>query len=105
MVFMGALVFLKQHWMDRELLHLLQLSRQNLDEMCALKDELESKEQSLRWHGLELQRKNLELQEISFTDALTGCGTAAIWRRFLPRKSGQVLRNYDARPRRRHSQA
>ena len=68
MVFMGALVFIKQHWMDRELLHLLRLSRQNLDEMCKLKDELESKEQSLRWHSLELQRKNLELQEISFTD-------------------------------------
>jgi hypothetical protein len=62
MVFMGALVFLKQHWMDRELLHLLGLSRQNLEEMRTLKDELESKEQSLRWHSLELQHKNLELQ-------------------------------------------
>ena len=40
MVFMGTMVFLKQHWMDRELLHLLHLSRQNLGEMCKLKDSL-----------------------------------------------------------------
>jgi len=69
---LGALVFLKQHLLDRKLLSLLDLSRQNLDEMCGLKNELENKEQSLRWHSLELQRKNLELQEISFTDVLTG---------------------------------
>jgi diguanylate cyclase (GGDEF)-like protein len=95
MVIMGGLVFLKQHWMDRELLHLLQVSRQNLDEMCQLKDELESKEQSLRWHSLELQRKNLELQEISFTDALTGVWNRRYLEEILPAESGQVLRNYE----------
>ncbi len=95
MIFMGTLMFLKQHWMDRELLHLLQLSRQNLDQMCALKDELENKEQSLRWHGLELQRKNLELQEISFTDAMTGLWNRRYLEEILAAESGQVLRNYD----------
>ena len=94
MIVMGALVFLKQHLLDRELLNLLHSSRQNLDEMCRLKDELENKEHSLRWHSLELQRKNLELQEISFTDSLT-----AIWNRryleeILTAEAGQVLRNY-----------
>jgi diguanylate cyclase (GGDEF)-like protein len=95
MVFMGALVFLKQHWMDRELLHLLHLSRQNLDEMCRLKEELESKEQSVRWHSLELQRKNLELQEISFTDALTGVWNRRYLEEILAAEAGQVLRNYE----------
>jgi diguanylate cyclase (GGDEF)-like protein len=95
MVIMGALVFLKQHWMDRELLHLLQLSRENLDEMCKLKDELESKEQSLRWHSLELQRKNLELQEMSFTDALTGIWNRRYLEETLTAEAGQVLRNYE----------
>jgi diguanylate cyclase (GGDEF)-like protein len=95
MVFMGVLVFLKQHWMDRELLHLLHLSRQNLDEMCMLKEELESKEQSLRWHSLELQRKNLELQEISFTDALTGVWNRRYLEEILAAEAGQVLRNYE----------
>ena len=95
MVFMGALVFLKQHWMDRELLHLLSLSRQNFDEMCKLKDELENKEQSLRWHSLELQRKNLELQEISYTDPLTGVWNRRYLEEILPSESGQVLRNYE----------
>jgi diguanylate cyclase (GGDEF)-like protein len=95
MVFMGALVLLKQHWMDRELLHLLHLSRQNLGEMCKLKDELESKEQSLRWHSLELQRKNLELQEISFTDALTGVWNRRYLEEILAAEAGQVLRNYE----------
>jgi len=95
MVFMGALVFLKQHWMDHELLHLLHLSRQNLDETCKLKDELENKEQSLRWHSLELQRKNLELQEISFTDPLTGVWNRRYLEEILTAEAGQVLRNYD----------
>ena len=94
MVLMGALVFLKQHWMDRELLHLLRLSRQNLDEMCKLKDELENKEQSLRWHSLELQRKNLELQEISYTDPLTGVWNRRYLEEILTAEAGQVLRNY-----------
>jgi diguanylate cyclase (GGDEF)-like protein len=95
MVFMGTLVILKQHWMDRELLHLLRLSRQNLDETCKLKDELESKEQSLRWHSLELQRKNLELQEISYTDALTGVWNRRYLEEILTAEAGQVLRNYE----------
>ena len=95
MVLMGALVFVKQHWMDRELLHLLRLSRENLDETCKLKDELESKEQSLRWHSLELQRKNLELQEISFTDPLTGVWNRRYLEEILTAEAGQVLRNYE----------
>jgi diguanylate cyclase (GGDEF)-like protein len=95
MVFMGTLVFIKQHWMDLELLHLLRLSRQNLDETCKLKDELENKEQSLRWHSLELQRKNLELQEISFTDSLTGVWNRRYLEEILTAEAGQVLRNYE----------
>jgi len=95
MIFIGALVFLKQHWMDRELLHLLRLSGQNLDEMCKLKDELENKEQSLRWHSLELQRKNLELQEISYTDPLTGVWNRRYLEEILTAEAGQVLRNYE----------
>jgi diguanylate cyclase (GGDEF)-like protein len=95
MLFMGLLVLLKQHWMDWELLHLLRLSRENLDEMCKLKDELENKEQSLRWHSLELQRKNLELQEISYTDALTGVWNRRYLEEILTAEAGQVLRNYE----------
>ena len=95
MLVMGVLVFVKQHWMDRKLLHLLTLSRQNLDEMCKLKDELANKEQSLRWHSLELQRKNLELQEISYTDALTGVWNRRYLEEILTAESGQVLRNYE----------
>lgn len=94
MVVMGALVFLKQHLLDQELLSLLQLSRYNLEEMCRLKDELENKEHSLRWHSLELQRKNLELQEISFTDALTGIWNRRYLEEILTAEAGQVLRNY-----------
>lgn len=94
MVMMGVLVFFKQHLLDRELLSVLQLSRDNLDEMCRLKDELENKEQSLRWHSLELQRKNLELQEISFTDALTGVWNRRYMEEILTAEAGQVLRNY-----------
>jgi diguanylate cyclase (GGDEF)-like protein len=95
MLVMGVLVFVKQHWMDRKLLHLLSLSRQNLDEMCKLKDELANKEQSLRWHSLELQRKNLELQEISYTDTLTGVWNRRYLEEILTAESGQVLRNYE----------
>jgi diguanylate cyclase (GGDEF)-like protein len=95
MIFMGTLVFLKQHLMDRELLHLLSLSRQNLDETRKLKDELENKEQSLRWHSLELQRKNLELQEISFTDALTGVWNRRYLEEILTAEAGQVMRHYE----------
>jgi diguanylate cyclase (GGDEF)-like protein len=94
MFVMGVLVFLKQHLLDQELLSLLRLSRHNLDEMCRLKDELESKEHSLRWHSLELQRKNLELQEISFTDVLTGVWNRRYLEEILTAEAGQVLRNY-----------
>lgn len=94
MLVMGALVFLKQHLLDQELLSLLRLSRQNLEEMCRLKDELENKEQSLRWHSLELQRKNLELQEISFTDVLTSVWNRRYMEEILTAEAGQVLRNY-----------
>jgi diguanylate cyclase (GGDEF)-like protein len=95
MLLMGALVFIKQNWMDRKLLHLLRLSGQNLDEMRKLKDELENKEQSLHWHSLELQRKNLELQEISYTDPLTGVWNRRYLEEILTAESGQVLRNYE----------
>jgi len=98
MVIMGTMVVLKQYWMDHELLHLLKLSGQNLDEMYKLKDELENKEQSLRWHSLELQRKNLELQEISFTDALTGIWNRRYLEEILTAEAAQVLRNYDRAP-------
>ena len=94
MLVMGGLVFLKQHLLDQELLSLLRLSRTNLDEMCRLKDELENKEQSLRWHSLELQRKNMELQEISFTDVLTGVWNRRYLEEILTAEAGQVLRNY-----------
>jgi diguanylate cyclase (GGDEF)-like protein len=94
MLVMGVLVFLKQHLLDQELLSLLRSSRHNLEEMCRLKDELESKEHSLRWHGLELQRKNLELQEISFTDVLTGVWNRRYLEEILTAEAGQVLRNY-----------
>jgi diguanylate cyclase (GGDEF)-like protein len=94
MLVMGSLVFVRQHLVDQEMLNLLRLSRQNLDEMCRLKDELENKEHSLRWHGLELQRKNLELQEISFTDALTGVWNRRYLEEILIAEAGQVLRNY-----------
>lgn len=94
MLVMGSLVFVRQHLLDQELLSLLRLSRHNLDEMCRLKDELENKEHSLRWHSLELQRKNLELQEISFTDVLTGVWNRRYLEEIIPAEAGQVLRNY-----------
>ena len=94
MIVMGVLVFLKQHLLDHELLSLLRLSRYNLEEMCRLKDELENKEHSLRWHSLELQRKNLELQEISFTDVLTGVWNRRYLEEILSAEAQQVLRNY-----------
>ncbi len=94
MLVMGVLVFVKQHLLDQELLALLRSSRDNLDEMCRLKDELENKEHSLRWHSLELQRKNMELQEISFTDVLTGVWNRRYMEEILTAEAGQVLRNY-----------
>jgi diguanylate cyclase (GGDEF)-like protein len=59
-----------------------------------LKDELENKEHSLRWHSLELQRKNLELQQISFTDSLTGVWNRRYLEEILTAEAEQVLRNY-----------
>ena len=94
MIVMGALVFLKQHLLDQELLSLLRASGQHLEETCRLKDELENKEHSLRWHSLELQRKNLELQEISFTDSLTRVWNRRYLEEILTAEAGQVLRNY-----------
>ncbi len=94
MIIMGGLVFLKQHLLDRELLNLLRLSRQNLEEVSRLKDELENKEHSLRWHSLELQRKNLELQQISFTDSLTAVWNRRYLEEILIAEAEQVLRNY-----------
>jgi diguanylate cyclase (GGDEF)-like protein len=94
MIIMGGLVFLKQYLLDQELLTLLRLSRQNLEEMSRLKDELENKEHSLRWHSLELQRKNLELQQISFTDSLTGVWNRRYLEEILTAEAEQVLRNY-----------
>ncbi|MGA8866643.1 MAG: GGDEF domain-containing protein, partial [Candidatus Sulfotelmatobacter sp.] len=52
-------------------------------------------EQSLRWHSLELQRKNLELQEISFTDPLTRIWNRRYLEEILTAEAGQVLRNYE----------
>jgi diguanylate cyclase (GGDEF)-like protein len=94
MILMGTLVFLKQHLLNEELLGVLRLSRQNLDEMCQLKDTLETKEKSLTWHSTELQRKNLELQQISFTDPLTGTWNRRYLEEILTPEAGQVLRNY-----------
>jgi diguanylate cyclase (GGDEF)-like protein len=94
MIVMGVLAFVRQHLLDQELLTLLDLSRQNLDEMRRLKDELENKEHSLKWHSQELQRKNLELQEISFTDVLTGVWNRRYLEEILVAEAGQVLRNY-----------
>lgn len=94
MLVMGALVFIRQHLLDQELISLLRSSRHNLEEMCRLKDELENKEHSLRWHSLELQRKNLELQEISFTDVLTGVWNRRYLEEIITAEAGQVLRNY-----------
>jgi len=94
MLVMGFLVFLKQHLLDRELIHLLAASHQNLQEMCRLKDDLVNKEQSLRWHSLELQRKNLELQQVSFTDPLTGVWNRRYLEETLAADATLVLRSY-----------
>jgi len=95
MVVMGFLIIFKQHFLDQELLSLLRLTRRNLDEMCRMKEALEGKEQSLRWHSLELQRKNLELQEISFTDSLTGVWNRRYMEEIVSPEAQQVLRNYE----------
>jgi diguanylate cyclase (GGDEF)-like protein len=94
MLLMGSLVFVKQHVLDGKLIHLLQESRQNLEEMVKLKDDLADKEKSLRWHGVELQRKNVELQQISFTDSLTGVWNRRFLEETLKGDAGRVLRDY-----------
>ncbi len=94
MLLMGALVFVKQQLQDRRLLQLLRESHHNLEEMVRLRDDLADKEQSLRWHSSELQRKNLELQQISYTDSLTGVWNRRFLEETLHSDAGQVLRNY-----------
>ena len=94
MLVMGFLVFLKQHLLDQELIHLLATSHQNLQEMVRLKDDLVNKEQSLRWHSMELQRKNLELQQVSFTDPLTGVWNRRYLEETLAADATLVLRSY-----------
>lgn len=94
MLVMGVLVALKQHLQDRDLIHLLQTSRQNLEEMSRLKDDLVDKEKLLRWHSIELQRKNLELQQVSFTDVLTGLWNRRYLEETLATDAAQVTRSY-----------
>ena len=94
MLVMGVLVFVKQQLLDGKLLQLLQESHQNLQEMVRLRDDLTDKEKSLRWHSSELQRKNLELQQISYTDPLTGVWNRRFLEETLQSDAGQVLRNY-----------
>jgi diguanylate cyclase (GGDEF)-like protein len=92
MLVMGGLVFLKQHLLDWELVRLLRASHENLEQMCRLRDDLLNKEQSLTWFSQELQRKNLELQEVSFTDSLTGLWNRRYLEEALPGDAGLVLR-------------
>ena len=94
MLIMGTLVFVKQQLQGRRLLNLLQESHANLQEMVRLRDDLAEKEKSLRWHGSELQRKNVELQQISYTDALTGVWNRRFLEETLHSDASQVLRNY-----------
>ena len=49
----------------------------------------------MRWHSSELQRKNLELQQISYTDPLTGVWNRRFLEETLQSDAGQVLRNYE----------
>lgn len=93
MLVMGFLVFAKQHLLDQELIHLLKVSHNTLDEMCRLKDDLVNKEVSLRWYSMELQRKNVELQEISFTDSLTGLWNRRYLEEVLAADAGLAARN------------
>ena len=94
MLVMGALVSLKQHLQERDLIHLLRTSHQNLEEMSRLKDDLVDKEKLLRWHSIELQRKNLELQQVSFTDVLTGLWNRRYLEETLAADAAQVTRSY-----------
>jgi diguanylate cyclase (GGDEF)-like protein len=94
MLVMGVLVSLKQHLQDRDLIQLLRTSHQNLEEMSRLKDNLVDKEKLLRWHSIELQRKNLELQQVSFTDVLTGLWNRRYLEETLTADAAQVTRSY-----------
>ncbi len=94
MVSMGILVFVKQHLLDQELIDPLRTSHQNLEETSWLKENLENKERLLRWHSTELQRKSLELQEISLTDSLTGTWNRRYLEETLAAEASLVLRSY-----------
>jgi len=59
-----------------------------------IKDDLVNKEKVLRWQSLELQQKNLELQQVSFTDSLTGVWNRRYLDETLAADAGQVLRTY-----------
>jgi len=95
MLVMGALVFVKQQLLDGKLLQLLDESHANLQEMVRLRDDLADKEKSMRLLSSELQRKNLELQQISYTDPLTGVWNRRFLEETLQSDAGQVLRNYE----------
>lgn len=95
MLIMGGLVFLKQHLLDRELIRLLRVSQENFEEVSRLKDDLVGKERSLTWYSRELQRKNLELQEVSFTDSLTGLWNRRYLEEVLAGDAGLIMRQRD----------
>jgi diguanylate cyclase (GGDEF)-like protein len=65
-----------------------------LEEMSQLKDDLVDKEKLLRWQSIELQRKNLELQQVSFTDALTGLWNRRYLEETLAADAAQATRSY-----------
>lgn len=94
MLIMGVLVSLKQHLLDGNLIQLLRTSHQNFEEMSRLKDDLVDKEKLLRWQSIELQRKNLELQQVSFTDALTGLWNRRYLEETLAADAAQAIRSY-----------
>ena len=93
MLVMGVLVFFKQHLLDRELIALLHTSHDNLNQMRRLKEDVESKEQQLRWSSIELQRKNVELQQASLTDTLTGVWNRRYLEEVLASEVSRTLRN------------
>jgi diguanylate cyclase (GGDEF)-like protein len=94
MLVMGAMVFLKQHLLHRELISLLDASHENFNQMRRLKEEVENKEQQLRASSAELQRKNLQLQQVSFTDTLTGVWNRRYLEEILASEVSQSLRNH-----------
>jgi diguanylate cyclase (GGDEF)-like protein len=98
MLVMGALVFFKQHLLNEELIRLLRASHDSLEEVSRLKDDLVGKEKSLTWFSRELQRKNLELQEVSFTDSLTGLWNRRYLEEVLASDAGLVLRERSRAP-------